>query len=117
MYSKPIQGSDLIPFLKIFKTDFENYEPYTPISGGSDEDSKEDMKKKYEELKEGEEEEEEDTSTDEEEEKPFDWQLGEILEEYYYGEFAGVDFEFDYEDISSSLTINQPFLVDGRINK
>lgn len=113
MYSKPIQGSDLIPFLKIFKTDFENYEPYTPISGGSDEDSKEDMKKKYEELKEGEEEQEEDTSADEEEEKPFDWQLGEILEEYYYGEFTGVDFEFDYEDISSSLTINQPFLVDG----
>lgn len=112
IYSKPIQGSALITFLKIFKTDFENYEPYTPISGGSDEDSKEDMKKKYEELKEGEEEEEEDTST-EEEEKPFDWQLGEILEEYYYGDFTSVDFEFDYEDISSSLTINQPFLVDG----
>ena len=66
MYSKPIQGSALISFLKIFKTDFENYEPYTPINGG--EDTEEDMKKKYEELKkEGEEtEEEESTSADEE---------------------------------------------------
>ena len=111
MYSKPIQGSSLIPFLKIFKTDFENYEPYVPISGGSDEDVKDKLEEKKEEK---EEEEEEEETTSEEEEKPFDWQLGEILEEYYYGKFTSSDYEFDYEDISSSISISQPVLVDGK---
>ena len=110
MYSKPEQGSSLIPFLKIFKVDFENYEPYVPMSGDTDEeDEKDKLKEKKEELEE--EEEEEETLT--EEEKPFDYQLGEILEEYYYGTFTSVDYEFDYEGISSSININIPVKTDG----
>lgn len=108
MYSKPKQGSSLIPFLKIFKVDFENYEPYTPMSGGTDEEEKEEEEKKEENK-----EEEEEETASEEEEKPFDYQLGEILEEYYYGNFTGIDYEFDYEGISSSLTINIPLQTDG----
>lgn len=109
MYSKPKQGSSLIPFLKIFKVDFENYEPYIPMSGETDEENK----KEEEEKKEEETEEEDEDSSNEEEEKPFDWQLGEILEEYYYGKFTSIDYEFDYEGISSSLNIKPPMLVDG----
>lgn len=108
MYSKPEQGSSVIPFLKIFKVDFENYEPYSPVSGGSDES----LKDKLEEAKEETTEEEEDTVL-EEEEKPFDWQLGEILDEYYYGNFTSIDYELDYEDISSSINISLPSKVDG----
>ena len=110
MYSKPEQGSFIIPFLKIFKVDFENYEPYIPMGG--EEDKKEEDKEKEKKEEEKKEEDEEET-LEEEEEKPFDYQLGEILEEYYYGTFTNVDYEFDYEDISSSLTINIPSLTDG----
>ena len=109
MFSKPKQGSSIIPFLKIFKTDFENYEPYVPASGGSDEEK---PKNEEEEKEETEETTEEETS-DVEEEKPYDYQLGEILEEYYYGTFTNVDYEFDYADISSSLNITIPSKVDG----
>ena len=111
MFSKPEQSSILIPFLKIFKTDFEHYEPYTPMSGEVDE---EDLKKKKDEEEKKKEEEEEEEEVTEEEEKPFDYQLGEILEEYYYGKFTGADYEYDYVDISSSLSISLPFLVDGK---
>lgn len=110
-FTKPEQGSYYLPVLKIFKTDFENYEPYVPKSGETDEEDKD--KEKEEEKKEDEEEkEEEEESTDETEEKPFDWQLGEILETYFYGTFSSIDFEFDYTDISSSSTIDIPSQVD-----
>ena len=108
MFSKPEQGSSPIPFLKIFKVDFENYEPYVPNGGG---DTKEEEEK--EEKKEEETEEEEEETAEEEEEKPFDYQLGEILEEYYYGTFTNIDYEFDYEDISSSINITIPTQTDG----
>ena len=110
MYSKPEQGSSIIPFLKIFKTDFENYVPYTPVTGGSDEEKPEEEEEKKEETEETTEEEE---STEVDEEKPYDYQLGEILEEYYYGKFGNVDYEFDYADISSSININIPSKIDG----
>lgn len=110
MFSKPTQGSSSIPFLKIFKVDFENYEPYVPNCGGDTKEEEEKSEKKEEE--ETEEEEEEETE-EEEEEKPFDYQLGEILEEYYYGTFTNIDYEFDYEDISSSLNISVPTLTNG----
>jgi len=110
MYSKPKQGSSLIPFLKIFKVDFENYEPYTPMSG-ADEETKEEEEKEEEPTAE-----EEETITEEEtveEEKPFDYQLGEILDEYYYGRFTNIDYEYDYEGISSTLNITLPEQTDG----
>ena len=110
MYSKPKQGSSLIPFLKIFKVDFENYEPYTPMSG-ADEETKDDEEKEEETTTE-----EEETLTGEEtveEEKPFDYQLGEILDEYYYGRFTNIDYEYDYEGISSTLNITLPEQTDG----
>ena len=110
MFSKPQQGSSPIPFLKIFKVDFENYEPYVPNAGDDTKEKEKEEKEKKEEETEKEEEEEE---TETEEEKPFDYQLGEILEEYYYGTFSNIDYEFDYEDISSSLNITIPTKTDG----
>lgn len=108
-FTKPEQSSYYLPVLEIYKTDFENYEPYVPKSGETDEEDKE---KKEEKKEDEEEKEEEEESTDETNEKPFDWQLGEIIERYYYGVFASIDFEFDYADISSSLTIDIPLQVD-----
>ena len=95
MYSKPITDSLIIYLLKIFKVDFENYEPYKPITGGTEENTEE---KKEDDEKEEKDNTDEDTeeSTDDDEEKPFDWQLGEILEEYFYGVLTGFDFESDY---------------------
>ena len=107
IYTKPEQGSSQIPFLKIFKIDVDNYIPYVPNSGETEETEE----KKEEE--ENTEETEETTEETTEEEKPFDYQLGEILEEYYYGTFTNIDHEFDYQDITSSLTINIPTTTDG----
>ena len=109
MYSKPKQWSRSIPFLKIFKTDMENYVPYSPVTGGSDEEKPKEEEEKKEETEETSDEE----SVDVEEEKPYDYQLGEILEEYYYETFTNIDYEFDYAEISSSTNISIPSKIDG----
>lgn len=110
-FSKIDNGSYNLPVIEIYKNDFENYEPYVPKSGETEEKEKD---KEEEEKKEEEEEEteEEEESTDETEEKPFDWQLGEILETYYYNKFNSIDYEQDYTEISSSASINIPMQVD-----
>ncbi len=110
-FSKIDNGSYNLPVIEIYKNDFENYEPYVPKSGETEEKEKD---KEEEEKKEEEEEEteEEEESTDETEEKPFDWQLGEILETYYYNKFSSIDYEQDYTEISSSASINIPMQVD-----
>ena len=110
-FSKIDNGSYNLPVIEIYKNDFENYEPYVPNSGETEEKEKD---KEEEEKKEEEEEEteEEEESTDETEEKQFDWQLGEILETYYYNKFSSIDYEQDYTEISSSASINIPMQVD-----
>lgn len=111
-FSKIENGSYNLPVIEIYKNDFENYEPYVPKSG---ETEKEDEEEKEEEEKEEEEEETEEEDTDdseETEEKDFDWQLGEILETYYYNKFSSIDYEQDYTEISSSASINIPMQVD-----
>ena len=103
-FSKIDNGSYNLPVIEIYKNDFENYEPYVPNSGETEE--KEDEEKEEEEKKEEEEEtEEKEEDTDETKEKPFDWQLGEILETYYYNKFSSIDYEQDYTEISSSASI------------
>ena len=114
MYSKPITDSLIIYLLKIFKVDFENYEPYKPITGGTEENTEEKKEDDEKEEKDNTDKEDTEESTDEDEEKPFDWQLGEILEEYFYGVLTGLDFESDYTDISSSVSISMPFITDGK---
>lgn len=110
-FSKIENGSYNLPVIEIYKNDFENYEPYVPKSGETEEKEKDkEEEEKKEEEEETEEEEEEDT--DETEEKPFDWQLGEILETYYYNKFSSIDYEQDYTEISSSASINMPMQVD-----
>lgn len=110
-FSKIENGSYNLPVIEIYKNDFENYEPYVPKSGETEEKEKDkEEEEKKEEEEETEEEEEEDT--DETEEKPFDWQLGEILETYYYNKFSSIDYEQDYTEISSSASINTPMQVD-----
>ena len=103
-FSKIDNGSYNLPVIEIYKNDFENYEPYVPKSGETEEKEKD---KEEEEKKE-----EEEEDTDETEEKPFDWQLGEILETYYYNKFSSIDYEQDYTEISSSASINLPIQVD-----
>ena len=110
-FSKVDNGMFYLPVLEVYKNDFENYEPYAPKSGETKkekEDDKEEEKKQEDE----EEKEEDEESTDETEEKPFDWQLGEILETYYYNGFSSIDYEQDYAEISSSASIDIPTQVD-----
>jgi hypothetical protein len=110
-FSKVDNGMFYLPVLEVYKNDFENYEPYVPKSGEAEKEEEDD--KEEEEKQEDEEETEEDEkSTDETEEKPFDWQLGEILETYYYNGFSSIDYEQDYAEISSSASINIPTQVD-----
>lgn len=108
-FSKIDNGSYNLPVIEIYKNDFENYEPYVPKSGETEEKEKD---KEEEDTDETTDETTEEEDTDETEEKPFDWQLGEILETYYYNKFSSIDYEQDYTEISSSASINIPQQVN-----
>ncbi len=110
-FSKIDNGSYNLPVIEVYKNDYENYEPYIPKSGETEKEEDEEEEKEEEETEE-EETEEEEEDTDETDEKPFDWQLGEILETYYYNRFTSIDYEQDYAEISSSASINIPMQVD-----
>lgn len=93
--------------LEVYKTDEENFVPYTPLSGDSEE----------EETSTTDEETTEDTTTAEDEDEDaltdgFSLHQGEILETYYYNKFTNVDYDSDYEDISDSGSISIPEQVD-----
>ena len=111
-FSKIENGSFYLPVLEVYKIDFENYEPYVPKSGETEEKEKDKEEEEKKEEEEEETEEEENDDSEEVEEKDFDWQLGEILETYYYNKFASIDYEQDYTEISSSASINIPIQVD-----
>lgn len=92
--------------LEVYKTDEENFVPYTPLSGDEEEET--------EETEETTEEEEEDTTEEEEDTltEGFSLHQGEILETYYYNHFTNVDYDSDYEDISESGSLSIPEQVD-----
>lgn len=91
--------------LEVYKTDEENFVPYTPLSGDSDEE--EETTEETEEEESTEEEDEEDSLT-----KGFSLHQGEILETYYYNQFTNVDYDSDYEDINDSGSLSIPEQVD-----
>lgn len=92
--------------LEVYKTDEENFVPYTPLSGDEEEETEE-TEETTEEEEEDTTEEEEDTLTD-----GFSLHQGEILETYYYNHFTNVDYDSDYEDISESGSLSIPEQVD-----
>ena len=94
--------------LEVYKTDEENFTPYTPNTGSTtvtDEGAETT-------------EEDETTSTEETEDKEgFTLHQGEILETYYYGGFFDVECESDYEDINNSGSISLPSVDKDRFYK
>lgn len=89
--------------LEVYKTDEENFIPYTPLGGETEETSTTDTG--------------EETTTEEEEEEDaltegFSLHQGEILETYYYNQITNTDYDSDYEDISDSGSLSIPEQVD-----
>lgn len=92
--------------LEVYKTDEENFEPYTPKTSHDDQqDKKEEKKEEKEEEKEEEEEEEE----VEENEDGFTLHQGEILEIYYYKNLNTLSSEHDYEEMSNKGSCEIPY--------
>lgn len=95
--------------LEVYKTDEENFTPYTPNMGSTT------TTDETENIEEGE---DETTSTEETEDKEgFTLHQGEILETYYYGGFFDVECETDYEDINNSGSISLPSVDKDRFYK
>lgn len=90
---------------EVYKTDEENFEPYVPNGGETEETTTEEEDTSEEEEETTEEEEEE----DEEETEGFKLHQGEILEIQYYNNLNSMEFSMDYEDISSSGNITLPY--------
>lgn len=93
--------------LEVYKTDEENFTPYTPNMDSTNTDDEEETT-----------EEDETTSTEETEDKEgFTLHQGKILETYYYGGFFDVECESDYEDINNSGSISLPSVDKNRFYK
>ena len=107
IYSNEPQYSISRTLLEVYKTDEENWEPYVPNGGESEEEEETTEEETSEEETEEEEEEEE-----EEDSEGFKLHQGEILETYYYGRFLELGTEHDYEDISNSGSIKLPETID-----
>lgn len=96
---------------EVYKTDEENFVPYVPNSGESEEDLDKDSEDTSEE---------DDSSTNEEEEENkegFTLHQGEIQEIYYYGNIFNSSHEHDYEDISNNGSISFPNVDKKRFYK
>ena len=104
IHIKPEQYSISRTLLEVYKTDEENWEPYVPNSGETEE-----KKEEEEEEEETEEEEEEEEETDNE---GFTLHQGEILETYYYGRFTELNTEHDYSDMNNNGSIKLPEIID-----
>ena len=111
MYSRPAASSESITLLEVYKTDEENFEPYTPNSGGDAGENLKDIMEKAKSQLDGEEEEEE-TEEEEENKDGFKLHQGEIIETYYYGAMKELTFEADYTDISLNGGIKFPEIKD-----
>lgn len=92
--------------LEVYKTDEENFEPYTPMSSHDDkeEDAQDKLKKKKEEDEEEKEEEEV-----EENKEGFTLHQGEIQEIYYYRNLHNMGWDHDYEDMSNNGSCEIPY--------
>lgn len=100
-YSKPENGSSILSSLTIYKSDLENYEPYILLNGSTINEKEENTENETSTKKDN-----IDFSQLETENKDsYDFQLGKILEEYYYNIDTSIDFEQDYIDISSNINI------------
>ena len=86
MFSKVKNGSDSLTLLEVYKTDEENFEPYTPNMGESETTS-------------GEVTNDEGTDSDSD---GFTLHQGEVIETYYFGDLKELSFESDYADISNN---------------
>lgn len=106
--AKPKQYSISRQLYEVYKTDEENFEPYVPNSGETENTETD------EEENTTQDEEEEDTTEDEEDEddEGFTLHQGEILETYYYDYFDELGFENDYEDISDTGSLKIPEIID-----
>lgn len=92
---------------EVYKTDEENFIPYIPNGGESNESSDDNS-------------EEEDSSTfteEEENDEGFTLHQGEIQEIYYYGNIFNSSHEHDYEDISNNGSISFPLVDKKRFYK
>lgn len=100
-YSKSENGSSILSSLTIYKSDLENYEPYILLNGSTINEKEENTENETSTKKDN-----IDFSQLETENKDsYDFQLGKILEEYYYNIDTSIDFEQDYIDISSNINI------------
>lgn len=96
--------------LEVYKTDEENFVPYTPMGSTNTADETETTEEEGEET----------TTTEEEtteDKEGFTLHQGEILETYYYGGFFDVECESDYEDINNSGSISLPSVDKDRFYK
>lgn len=100
--------------LEVYKTDEENFEPYTPKS--SYDDTGEDEREEEEEELEDEEDEGEEEE-DAENKDGFSLHQGEILETYYYPYLFSTENEYDYEEIDFNGSIDLPSVNDNECYK
>ena len=85
--------------LEVYKTDEENFEPYTPKTSNDDSSDKDKKKKEEEKTEEEDEVEEEEV---EENEEGFTLHQGEIQEIYYYPNLHTLSWDHDYEELSNN---------------
>ena len=100
------QYSILRSLFEVYKTDEENFIPYTPNNGESNNDSDNNSEEDSTEM------EDEDTN-----DEGFTLHQGEIQEIYYYGNIFNSSHEHDYEDISNNGSISFPSIDKKRFYK
>ena len=105
MYSRPVDASESVSLLEVYKTDEENFKPYEPKSGGSSSVNLESKKQEAFDNTKGESKEKEEEELDENKEG-FTLHQGEIIETYYYSNMKELGFEADYVDIDLNGRIN-----------
>lgn len=92
--------------LEVYKTDEENFEPYTPKTSNDDSSDKDKKKKEEEKTEEEDGEEEEEV---EENEEGFTLHQGEIQEIYYYPNLHTLSWDHDYEELSNNGSCEIPY--------
>ena len=99
-YVKPPQYCLSKVGLEVYKTDEENYKPYSSTNPPTEEDSE------AEEEETTPEETETETEMDEDSEEEFPLHMGEILQTQLYDELYSISFESDYSEMSQGGTVN-----------
>ena len=93
-----------------YETDEENFTPYIPNQGETEEENQEN-KEKTENNEEVEEDEE--NSAVEENEDGYTLHQGEILKKFYYGDIYSSDVTYDYKDIKNSGNLSMVYSEDN----